>query len=374
MLELIRTYTSLPNLHPALIHFPIAFLTVAVLLDTLSLILRRIIWLDRASVLTYLIGALGAGLAYLSGNQAEDSLGALPAATQALLSEHADWGLNTLLLFGILTLVRMSLAWIGRNRTIKYLFAFRSLVLAAAFFGQWVLFQTADRGGALVYQKGVAVAMPASTTNLPVNKTKETLKSANNGRESLVISNDGTISWRPQSNEVSALGKVLQPAPDTTGQAVGVITPKSSDDSGLSLEVSGRSLLLLPGSFGDLTLEAELDITQYKGIFGLAHHVKDASTYMVLELNNEGQLALAISGPDRRQILGQSFKNIPNRAIKIAVSATGSHYKGLIDDSVVVHGHRKSLPPGGAGIFMEGSGVIKLFALKLTPVREIEHD
>ena len=50
MLELIKSYTSLPNLHPAVIHYPVAFLTMAVLIDISSVIFGRVAWLDRTAV------------------------------------------------------------------------------------------------------------------------------------------------------------------------------------------------------------------------------------------------------------------------------------------------------------------------------------
>ena len=316
-----------------------------------------------------MIGATGAGLAYLSGNQAEDSLGALPAATQALVSEHADWGLRTLLLFSVLALARLGLAWLARNRTLNYLLPLKLLIILVAIFGQWVLFQTADRGGALVYQRGVAVTSLASAANLPSNKTEETKESAENGAPTYVTSQDGTISWQPRPDEVSALGAVLRPAPGVSAQAVKVIAAESSNDSGLGLKVSGRSLLLLPGSFGDLILEVQMDLSRFEGIFGLAHHVEDISTFQILEVNQNGQVALAVSEQGVRKVLDQGSLTSSSRATRVAVSATESHYKGLINDKVIVHGHHKPLDPSGAGIFLEGSGVIRLLTLRLTPVR-----
>ena len=47
MNEILASYTSLPNLHPALVHFPIALLPTAVLFDLLAVsIQKQKVWLD----------------------------------------------------------------------------------------------------------------------------------------------------------------------------------------------------------------------------------------------------------------------------------------------------------------------------------------
>lgn len=54
--------TSLPNLHPAAVHFPLALLPAAVLFEALSLALRRrAAWAERAACGLYVASALGAG-------------------------------------------------------------------------------------------------------------------------------------------------------------------------------------------------------------------------------------------------------------------------------------------------------------------------
>ena len=66
MLEQLLSMTALPNLHPALVHFPIALLPMALLFEILGLTFRRQDWLERAAVSLYAAAALGALVALWS--------------------------------------------------------------------------------------------------------------------------------------------------------------------------------------------------------------------------------------------------------------------------------------------------------------------
>ena len=79
------SWTSLPNLHPALVHFPIALVPMAILADVLRLIFRRQEWLDRAATGLYIAAALGALAALWAGEQAADGLVAVPAEEWLLM-------------------------------------------------------------------------------------------------------------------------------------------------------------------------------------------------------------------------------------------------------------------------------------------------
>lgn len=67
MNDWLSTWTSLPNLHPALVHFPIALAPVAVLFDVASAVrFRTRSWLDQAATSLWVLAAVGAGAAYSS--------------------------------------------------------------------------------------------------------------------------------------------------------------------------------------------------------------------------------------------------------------------------------------------------------------------
>jgi len=157
MMEKLLSFTALPNLHPAVVHFPIALLTVAVAFDVACLVLRRE-WLDRSAAALYALGALGAWAAYLAGDEAAEGLGNVPVAVGRLIDEHEEWALRTVITFAIVAAARLLIAWRERRQQQIGWIPARAAIGGVALVGLWMLVQTAEHGGALVYRNGVAVS------------------------------------------------------------------------------------------------------------------------------------------------------------------------------------------------------------------------
>ena len=49
----------MPNIHPVIVHFPIALIIVALAIDLVGLIFRKISWIPRMSTVLFVLGALG---------------------------------------------------------------------------------------------------------------------------------------------------------------------------------------------------------------------------------------------------------------------------------------------------------------------------
>jgi uncharacterized membrane protein len=154
MSEILLSWTSLPNLHPAVVHFPVALLSVAVVADLLALVVRGQGWLYRTAALLWGFGGLGAWAAVEAGEEAAHSLVHLPPHVVEHLSQHSDWGHYTLYVAGALALLRLALAWWDRDFRQT---ALRVLHLAAGVVAVGMVFYTADLGGGLVFEHGVAV-------------------------------------------------------------------------------------------------------------------------------------------------------------------------------------------------------------------------
>jgi uncharacterized membrane protein len=149
-------FTQLENIHPILVHFPIALITGFFLLDCLGVLFKKSPWRDVATGMLYL-GALTAGFTVAAGLQAAESV-AHGDAVHEIMENHEHIGIAILVLSVLLSLWR----FVGRLSTgenpkgpVNGLFMTFSAILVVL-----VMF-AADLGGLMVYQHGVAVKMNA---------------------------------------------------------------------------------------------------------------------------------------------------------------------------------------------------------------------
>ncbi len=80
-------------------------------------------------------------------------------AAQAAMADHESLGLLTLIAFIVVTVLRLIVARLGRKDKKTSIGFFRLLALAAALGGLILLVSTAHKGGNLVYQHGMGVAV-----------------------------------------------------------------------------------------------------------------------------------------------------------------------------------------------------------------------
>jgi uncharacterized membrane protein len=156
MLELLTSWTSLPNLHPLLVHFPIALLPTALVLELVGLLRARPWWPSRAAATLLILGAVLTFMAYEAGEEAAETLTGIPTEAQAVLAEHdmaAAWALRITVLA---LLLRLAVALHGRSRVAWYR-AERGLSALVTALAVVAVAWTADLGGRLVYRHGLAV-------------------------------------------------------------------------------------------------------------------------------------------------------------------------------------------------------------------------
>ena len=143
-----------PNIHPLLVHFPLALLIAAGAVDIMSLAFRRNKPLRESATLLYVLGTMAAAAAYVTGRAAAQAIW-LPGMAQPVLGEHWDWALRTVWFFAIVTVVRLVLLRPSRRDPGAAIIAGFAL---AGLMGIGLLLETGDRGGRLVYQHGVGTA------------------------------------------------------------------------------------------------------------------------------------------------------------------------------------------------------------------------
>ena len=145
-----------PNLHPLIVHFPIAWLIAAMVVDLVSLILPRAKWADTTAACLYPAGAISAIAAFVTGRQAGAGV-LIPGMGHAVLMEHWNWALATTIYFVVAATARVVITWRGRRPS--WWARAASAALGAA--GILLLFHTAEQGARLVYEHGVGVVPTA---------------------------------------------------------------------------------------------------------------------------------------------------------------------------------------------------------------------
>lgn len=353
-MDWLLSQTSLPNLHPALVHFPIALLATAVLVETLGLFARSRDWREGASTFLYALSLISAYVALRAGETAADSLGDVGAKVQPLIAEHSDWAHWTLWAILVVATGRIALAWWDRERKRVWL---RGITLVLGLVALGLVVRTADLGGTLVYRHGLGMARleesstQASTTE-PAAKVEP-----DESTPSIDELEDGTIRWTPEGSDAAETLTVLVGSPELT--AVNGV---------LEIAVSGRTMLALPGTFGDVQVSAELDVAELEGTVGLFHHASDANSMSLFELEPAGEaLLLEIRDGNTKEISRENV-DLGSGQQRLLVSAAGRHLKGLLGEATVVHGHEAPGPDGRVGLLLDGSGTVRLRGLEAVPL------
>lgn len=365
MLDYLIDATALPNLHPAVVHFPIACLPLALAFDGVGLFLGRQRWLAQAATALYAVGALAAWLAIWAGERAADGLVGVPAAVQPRIGEHSDWAhyaWYALIAVAAVRLVIQLQPRLSDHRGARI----GALVLGLLALG--VLAKTSDLGGALVFEHGLAVklaepvASEMTAGNVSDGAPPPTDESA---RDRLVTAEDGSLIWLPAPEDSEALGTVLIAAP---GSSIGSVSVRGPNGDGLRLTVDRPVTLLLPGTFGDVQVEAEIELLDFEGSIGLVHHYREATDRGAFAISTEGQAILDDFREGDRTLLDQQEFEAPNGPFALAVSASGRHLKGLVDGKTVTHGHIAPGPEGSCGLQLEGTGTLRLLRMTVQPL------
>ena len=323
-----------PNVHPLVVHFPIALLLVAALVDAIALAVRKTHpWVRTSAVGLYALGALGATAAFLTGRDASDEVD-LPAQALTTLNAHADWALTLVWFAGLYALVRVVALRYDRERRLAVHLPLAALGLVSLFLVQ----QTAERGGQMVYQYGVAVA-------------------AASGGDHAGVEGMDRSAPAPPDTSVAARLDVLAGAP--------------AQGSAFTVTSGQPTLALLPDTLGDLEARATLDLSGFTGTAALVHHVQDPQTYDFLALDRpaSGDVTLRqgrVEGGDETTL--DSGTAALDGTAEVKAYAVGTHFRGYLGGEQLTHPHADAAPPGRVGLRLDGRGTVRVLALATTPV------
>ncbi len=345
-----------PNLHPLLVHFPIAILFTAVLIDIAGLFLKEQPFWRRAAVLLYVLGGISVFATYLAGEQAADSV-FLPSEANALLTEHSDLGQWTFWFYGGYAVLRLIVFLTGLS---KRMIVHLPMVFIAAG-GLVLLFSTAEHGAELVFRFGVgvqAVDLSVESVGAPTDSLAIALSSPS-------IAEDSSWSWKPTRATAwrSAMAFV-------EGESALTSSMMDAGERGdvLGLTVDGEPVLFLVDlPLSDTQVDAAVNLDNFEGIFMFVHNVRDADNFGFMAIGN-GQMRQGRSENGDIYVLDTKDFSASGWHTYRVVS-DGTHVRAYSGKTLITHGHGEAHEPGSIGIRINGSGTVLLDFLKVQRIR-----
>ncbi len=344
------------NIHPLIVHFPIALLVIAVVADFAGLILKRYNWLKPAALWLYVFGALGTIGAYISGKQAADVVN-FPPLSYPVISEHADLALYTMLFFSIYAIIRLFAYWKQWDQ--RTAIAIILFIIAGG--GLGLIQQTAEHGGKLVFRYGVGTVTQ-----------QETVSEKQEAAVTTTINIDDNGSWNWQAGKEAALTlrrnfNLIQ------GQWENITLQNIREkDGAAALNIRFKEKVPFFLSFGpslvNIQISIRVNLDNFDGRFFTTHHISGSTTYDFLAVEgNEVRLGRMKNG---------SVNFFDTGAIKdsgwltLKAVSSGGHYRGYVNKKLITHGHGSDLPAGPAGFLFSGSGNIRLAGIEVISLDE----
>jgi len=350
-----------PNIHPLIVHFPIAIVLIAVLSDLASIIMKKQTWLRYATFGLYAVSALGAIAAFLSGRQAAD-LVEIPPAAYPVVSEHADLALITMVVLTGYAIVRYLFLW--KEWDLKTPVAVLLLIAGAVGFA--LVAETAEHGAELVFRYGVGVAVVQPSEHHEMSETMD-----NEPAKTLIFKNS---SWE------------LKSGPDTPGifrnnfellegSWQNLQSEYITEDMGaLMIQIPQREKFLFTagGDLDNVQVTAQLNLDKFNGRFSLVHHAQDKENYDFFDIEN-GKTRLGRMEQGDLKVFDDGDLKVGNWFTMKTVGTKG-HFRGYVNDKLITHGHSSDLTTGPAGFAVEGSGIILINTIETISLDKEDHE
>ena len=337
-----------PNIHPIVVHFPIALLSAAVLVDLLGLFMRKSAAIRDTATWLYCAGAGVAILAYFTGSNGADAM-RLPAQVSPLVTEHSDWAFRTTWFFAFFASARLA---------VSYILPPKPIVLASAFAlavgGLVMLVETAQHGAILVFQHGLGVQ--AITTDEPLAEPAEAAGPDQIDPGIIDLAN-GSWVWRPVQGADAVLSDQFTWLENTGSHVAPEMVEDAEKGSVLGLHPHGMPVLFVGGDPVDaMQAEVQVNIDAFDGTLQLVYHVQDARTFDFLAVERD---AVKLGRTDGAVTTVFEEKPLEDTGwLTLRVFGGDGHFRGYVNGELMTHGHADDLAAGPFGLRVDGTGTV----------------
>jgi uncharacterized membrane protein len=139
----------LADIHPKVVHFPIALLTTYSLLEIVGIVFKKE-FISKSALLILCLGVVTAFFAVLTGNQAASDFGFWNEKSNSLLNEHQTYATYLLWFSAIICGSRIFVVLKKKfTGIIKYIFILFALIII------FLVYETGMHGGDLVKKFGI---------------------------------------------------------------------------------------------------------------------------------------------------------------------------------------------------------------------------
>lgn len=350
-----------PGVHPMLVHFPIAILSIAILFDFLSFFLsEKQKWrLPEITAYLYGVGAVTAIVVYFTGQAAADNV-FLSTGAESVLNTHADWAWWTVWYYGIYALVRILVTWqisVKCRRGVHILFFVFSLV------GFFLLFQTGDNGAKLVFKHGVGVQVQdAGERNNADGESADVFS----GKTAFSTTDNGNWRWDIDKGAVRVLQKRFR---FLAGEIENLNAESVQfDGDSYALQFTGDhldSFFVTRDTYLNVQVDYHIAVSEFTGKVSFVNHVKDAQNYDFVTLSSDGTVSQGRVSNGKEEIFAQE-KYPASEKLFVRTVVNDTHFRAYINKKMVVHGHGNAPDAGSVGLKLQGSGTIRINSIAMT--------
>ncbi len=327
----------LPNVHPLLVHFPVALLSLAVLLEIILLWAVRDVKARRFALVFYLLSLAATVGTYFSGRQAADAVH-LPTSAIPVVSRHADLAFWIVVALSVFVLLRLIFYW--RRWDLQRWARGFFLLFMLLIFG--LVQRTAEYGGQLVYQHAVGVK------NSVVLKERVPLPEA--GRANTPLSGVANVSLLPRGNQ----------------QPFIILGPDSMLHIGRP-QADFKGMWLTEGEFSNLEMHLYFQVVDFTGKIELLFHFRDENNYDFAAIDSSAATIGRWAGGEQKIFSRNSFTWSRQPQVLRLVSH-GNHLRLYVNGKLAAHTHASAPEGGRAGLRFSGRGTILVQKIEIQKI------